>query len=129
MKLSGVGETFSHDRTLRRIDVRVRCAEPDRMSQALTDSEIAARLPDVPRWRRNASAIECVYEFADFPAAVAFVNRVAEAAERAWHHPDIDIRWNKVHLLLTTHDSGGLTAKDFELAAEFDRIAERHPQP
>jgi len=99
------------------------------MSQALTDSEIAARLPGVPQWRRDASAIERVFGFADFPAAVAFVNRVALAAESAGHHPDIDIRWNKVRLLLTTHDSGGLTDKDFELAAEFDQIANHHPQP
>ncbi len=129
MKLSGVGQTYSHDSTFRRIDARVRCAEPDRMSQALTDSEIAARLPEVPRWRRAASAVKREYGFADFPAAIAFLNRVAASAEQAGHHPDIDIRWNKVHLLLTTHDSGGLTAKDFDLAAEFDRIANSHPQP
>ena len=51
-----------------------------------------------------------------------FVNRVAKLAERAGHHPDIDIRWNKVTLALTTHDAGGLTEKDFKLALRFDRF-------
>ena len=51
-----------------------------------------------------------------------FVNAVAKAAEKACHHPDIDIRWNKVTLALTTHDAGGLTEKDFDLARKFDRI-------
>ena len=57
------------------------------------------------------------------PAAIRFVNAVARIAERAWHHPDIDIAWNKVTLTLTTHDAGGLTAKDFELARQFDQKA------
>ena len=56
------------------------------------------------------------------PAAVRFVNQVAKLAEAAWHHPDIDIRWNKVTLTLTTHDAGGLTRKDFVLARKFDRL-------
>jgi len=67
--------------------------------------------------------IHRTYQFKDFPAAMKFVNAVARAAEKAWHHPDIDIRWNKVTLALTTHDAGGLTEKDFSLAAKFDRLA------
>ena len=55
--------------------------------------------------------------------AIEFVTAVAKLAEKAWHHPDIDIRWNKVTLALTTHDAGGLTEKDFKLAKQFDRLA------
>ena len=67
--------------------------------------------------------ISRTFEFADFPAAMKFVNPVARAAEKSCHHPDIDIRWNKVTLALTTHDAGGLTEKDFTLAAKFDSLA------
>jgi 4a-hydroxytetrahydrobiopterin dehydratase len=99
------------------------------MSQAqlLSGPEVAVRLAGVPQWRAVGASIMRIFEFTDFPAAMRFVNRVADAAERAWHHPDMDIRWNKVALTLTTHDSGGLTAKDFDLAAEFDRIAAETP--
>ena len=69
--------------------------------------------------------IRRTYRFKDFPAAMRFVNAVARRAEKAWHHPDIDIRWNQVTLVLTTHDAGGLTDKDFDLAAKCDRLAAR----
>jgi len=65
------------------------------------------------------------YQFKDFVAAIKFVNAIAKLAEKAWHHPDIDIRWNKVALALTTHDEGGLTEKDFALAKKFDAAARR----
>ena len=61
----------------------------------------------------------------DFPEAMKFVNAVAEIAEQAQHHPDIDIRWNKVTLALTTHDAGGLTEKDFALARACDELSLR----
>jgi len=61
--------------------------------------------------------------FTDFSTALAFVNRVGEQAEKAGHHPDIDIRYNQVRLGLFTHDAGGLTMKDFDLAAIVDRLA------
>jgi 4a-hydroxytetrahydrobiopterin dehydratase len=63
------------------------------------------------------------FTFADFRAALGFVNRVGELAEAAGHHPDIDIRYNKVRLGLVTHDSGGITAKDFDLAGKIDQAA------
>lgn len=88
----------------------------------LSAKQIKDALPDVPQWRRKGQKITRTYEFKDFPAAIRFVNAVARLAEKAWHHPDIDIRWNKVSLTLTTHDEGGLTRKDFELAARFDRV-------
>jgi 4a-hydroxytetrahydrobiopterin dehydratase len=90
----------------------------------LTSKQIKAALREVSGWRRKAQVIHRTYKFKDFPAAMKFVNTVARAAEKAWHHPDIDIRWNKVTLALTTHDAGGLTEKDFSLAAKFDRLAD-----
>jgi len=77
----------------------------------------------VPAWRRQGDAIVRNFQFPDFPAAMAFVNQVAALAEAAAHHPDIDIRWNRVTLLLTTHDAGGLTEQDFSLARQIDLLA------
>ncbi len=90
----------------------------------LTPVQIKAALPAVPQWRRKASVITHTFVFKDFVVAMKFVNAVAKAAEKACHHPDIDIRWNKVTLALTTHDAGGLTEKDFALAGKFDRLAD-----
>ncbi|MBM3870489.1 MAG: 4a-hydroxytetrahydrobiopterin dehydratase [Verrucomicrobia bacterium] len=89
----------------------------------LSPAQIKVALARVPGWRRRASVISRTYEFKNFVVAIKFVNAVARAAERAWHHPDLDIRWNRVTLALTTHDAGGLTEKDFALAALFDRLA------
>jgi 4a-hydroxytetrahydrobiopterin dehydratase len=88
----------------------------------LTAKEIKESLPTVPKWKKHGNEITRTYEFKDFPAAIKFVNSVARLAEKAWHHPDIDIRWNKVTLALSTHDEGGLTVKDFQLAARFDQL-------
>jgi 4a-hydroxytetrahydrobiopterin dehydratase len=87
----------------------------------LDATEIKAALATVPEWKLQGGAIVRTFQFKDFPAAINFVNAIAELAEQAWHHPDIDIRWNRVTLTLTTHDAGGLTEKDFELARQFDR--------
>ncbi|MFN0069137.1 MAG: 4a-hydroxytetrahydrobiopterin dehydratase [Limisphaerales bacterium] len=83
---------------------------------------LKAALAALPAWTRKGSVIRRTFEFADFVAAMKFVNAVARAAERANHHPDISINWNRVTLALTTHDAGGLTAKDFALAAQCDRL-------
>lgn len=91
----------------------------------LTAGEIKAALTTVPLWRRTGPAIRRTYEFADFPGALRFVNAVARLAEKANHHPDIDIRWNRVTLALSTHDAGGLTAKDFALARNCDQRVRR----
>jgi 4a-hydroxytetrahydrobiopterin dehydratase len=73
-------------------------------------------------WTRQGDELVTTVELHDFAAALAFVNAVGAAAEAANHHPDIDIRWNKVHLVLTTHSAGGLTVLDIALAAAIDRL-------
>lgn len=74
-------------------------------------------------WTREGEAIVREWELADFAAAIAFVDRVGEAAEQADHHPDILLHgWNRVRLTLSTHSEGGLTGKDFELAARIDEL-------
>jgi 4a-hydroxytetrahydrobiopterin dehydratase len=88
--------------------------------QPLSEAEIAGRLPTVPGWQREGEWLRRRYEFETFPAAIAFVNRVAEAAEALDHHPDITIEYTKVTLRVTTHDAGGLTASDFKLATRID---------
>jgi 4a-hydroxytetrahydrobiopterin dehydratase len=82
----------------------------------LTETEIRERLERLPGWERRGDEIRRTWSFADFRGAMAFVDRVADLAEAANHHPDIDIRYSKVTLALTTHDAGGLTARDFALA-------------
>jgi 4a-hydroxytetrahydrobiopterin dehydratase len=88
----------------------------------LTASEIDEMLITVPDWHLVGKDIERTLTFADFPIAIAFVDRVAGAAEKANHHPDIDIRWNKVRLALSSHDAGGLTGRDFKLAGIIDSL-------
>lgn len=87
-----------------------------------SETEILQALRSLPQWTRRGQTIQRTYEFEDFPGAMRFVNRIAATAEAAGHHPDIDIRWNRVRLELTTHDSGGLTALDFKLAHAADRL-------
>jgi 4a-hydroxytetrahydrobiopterin dehydratase len=97
----------------------------------LSDAEIEQRLATVGEWRRGEGsapsgddAIVRDLKFADFAAAIAFVNDVAQAAEAANHHPDILVYgWNKVRLTLSTHSQGGLTDADFQLAGQIDRLA------
>jgi len=89
------------------------------MSQLLTEFEVSEQLAGLPNWRRADSdepAITATYELTDFVAALDFVNRVGHEAELMNHHPDIDIRWNKVTLVLSTHSEDGLTHLDIELA-------------
>ncbi|MBC8096796.1 MAG: 4a-hydroxytetrahydrobiopterin dehydratase [Akkermansiaceae bacterium] len=90
--------------------------------EKLNTIEIKQALTTVPGWKKKGSEISRTFEFKDFPPAIKFVTALARLAEKASHHPDIDIRWNKVTLTLTTHDANGLTAKDFELAKKIDRI-------
>lgn len=89
----------------------------------LSEDEIKTSLAELPEWTELEGEIQRTYQFADFAEAMKFVNRVAEQAERSQHHPDILIRYNKVTLTLSTHDAGGITAKDFELARKSDQFA------
>jgi 4a-hydroxytetrahydrobiopterin dehydratase len=82
----------------------------------LPDDAIEERLSRLSGWERTGSAIRRTWTFADFKGSMAFVNRVAALAEEMDHHPDIDIRYSRVTLVLSTHDAGGLTARDFALA-------------
>ena len=90
---------------------------------SLTAESIESRLRELPGWRVEAGELVRTFQFADFRAALRFVNSVGELAEQAGHHPDIDIRYNRVRLALTTHDAGGLTDKDFDLAARAGKAA------
>jgi len=89
--------------------------------KALTESEIAAFLGEEPRWMLADGKLLREWRFTDFVEAMAFVNRVAAVAEEAGHHPDIDIRYNRVRLGLVTHDAGGITKRDADMAKRFSR--------
>ena len=90
----------------------------------LSDDELQQHLTHLPNWKREGDTITRKFQFADFSRALEFVNVVGEAAEDVKHHPDIDIRYNKVTLTLTTHDAGGLTLADMEMAASADGTAD-----
>lgn len=90
---------------------------------ALSTEEVVSRLANLPAWQIEDGELTRTFSFKDFTASLAFVDRVGEQAEKACHHPDIDIRYNRVRLSLVTHDEGGLTAKDFDLAAAADKLA------
>lgn len=92
------------------------------MDQKLDGNEIARGLAKLPNWTRQGQNIQRVFQFQDFKESMVFVNRVAELAESADHHPDITIHWNKVTLTLTTHSANGLTAKDIALARQIDSL-------
>jgi 4a-hydroxytetrahydrobiopterin dehydratase len=92
------------------------------MAELLTDDAIQARLQGSD-WKREGQHIVRDWKFADFKAAIAFVNKVADAAEEANHHPDIIVHgWNKVRLSLTNHSAGGLTDADFDMAGTIDGL-------
>lgn len=90
------------------------------MATRLSDIEIQRALSAIPGWTRRGNALTRTFEFPAFPAAIAFVGRIAEAAEGMDHHPDIDIRYTKVTCTLSTHSAGGITLKDFKLAEAID---------
>jgi 4a-hydroxytetrahydrobiopterin dehydratase len=96
------------------------------MSELLSAAEVEARLDQLPDWssaEAGDAALTRTFKFDDFKAALSFVNRVGEEAERLDHHPDVDIRWNKVALTLSTHSAGGLTERDFTLAHRINACA------
>jgi 4a-hydroxytetrahydrobiopterin dehydratase len=91
-------------------------ARPER----LDDDDISTRLRSLPGWEREGDEIVKTFELPTFPEAIAFVTRIADQAEAANHHPDIDIRWRKVRVAFTTHDAGGLTELDLDLASQVE---------
>jgi len=92
---------------------------------ALADDEVRSGLVGLPSWGLADGQIATDYGFDDFRQAVAFVVRVAFEAEAADHHPDIDVRYNRVRVALSTHTAGGVTAKDLDLAAVIERASGR----
>lgn len=82
----------------------------------LSDIEIQRQLGAHPGWQRQGNALRRTFTFRGFPEAVEFVRRLVVPAEALGHHPDVDLRYNKVTVSLSTHDQGGITALDFELA-------------
>ena len=89
---------------------------------ALTTKQISVHLKDVPVWSIHAKTLLRTFKFEGFLDSIGFVKRIAAKAQKLNHHPDIDIRFNKVTLTLTTHDEGGITEKDFSLAKQCDEV-------
>ena len=92
------------------------------MAPLLNKAEIEAQVRLLSGWEVQGKTLQSVRKFKDFVEAIAFVNKLVEPAEAANHHPDLQISYNKVTVVLTTHDSGGLTQKDFDLAQQISQI-------
>jgi 4a-hydroxytetrahydrobiopterin dehydratase len=90
------------------------------MSTVLLDSEVQQALQTLAGWKKNGNVIQRAFEFANFVEAMTFVNKIAEIAEVANHHPDILINYNKVTLTLVSHDSGGVTQRDIRMAGKIN---------
>ncbi len=91
------------------------------MSKALSATEVEQVLQSHPNWKLQGGKLVREWTFKDFVEAMAFVNRVATLAETAGHHPDIDIRYNRVSLGLVSHDAGGITRRDEAMASQIDK--------
>lgn len=94
------------------------------MSDLIEADELEVLLKKLPEWDLEENTIVRVLEFDEFMEGIDFVNAVAEIAEEAGHHPDIDIRWCSVTLRLTTHDAGGLTEADLDVAKKIDTLVD-----
>ena len=94
------------------------------MAELLSDIAIQRELGSLAGWSRRGDVLTRTYQFRNFTQAMEFVNRVAGLAESANHHPDIDIRYSKVTLALSTHDAGGITSNDIALARAIDEAQE-----
>ena len=93
-------------------------------NMVLNETEVRQKLANLPNWISSGQTINTTYKFKDFVQAIEFVNRLVAPSEKASHHPDISISYNRVTIHLTTHDAGGITQKDFDLAQEIARIAD-----
>ncbi len=94
------------------------------MPQLLDSKQIKAALKDLPEWDLEKNVIERTFEFDDFAGSIDFVNGVAELAEELDHHPDLDIRYAKVRVILSTHSKGGITEMDFEMAERIGNLVD-----
>ncbi len=94
------------------------------MSELLSREEASRRISSLTGWHisEGGKELEKSYEFPDFKSALAFVNRVGELAEAENHHPDIELKWGKVDIELSTHSAGGITDKDISLASKIDAL-------
>ena len=99
------------------------------MTEVLSDIAIQRELGSLTGWSRRGEVLTRTYQFRNFTQAMEFVNRVAGLAESANHHPDIDIRYSKVTLTLSTHDAGGITSNDVALARSIDSTDENASTP
>jgi 4a-hydroxytetrahydrobiopterin dehydratase len=90
------------------------------MRERIEGKKLDAAVAGLSEWKLEKDGLVRTVLFADFPAAIAFVNRAAELAEAADHHPDIDIRYNKLRIALSTHSAGGITQMDIDMAAKLD---------
>jgi 4a-hydroxytetrahydrobiopterin dehydratase len=93
------------------------------MKAKLSDLDIQRALATLPGWMRKGESLAKTFQRPDFVDAMKVVNQVAEAAERRNHHPDIDIRYNKLTFTLSSHDAGGITQRDLDLGGEIEKIA------
>ncbi len=91
------------------------------MAELLSPEAVQTMLGEIPEWTLEGDSIIRTFKFENFATAIKFVVRLADLAEKMNHHPDIDIRWNRVRLVLTTHSSGGLTSQDFTFAVQIDK--------
>ena len=89
---------------------------------ALIAKQVSIHMKSVPNWSKRAQIIVRTFKFDGFPASIAFVRQIAAKSQKLNHHPNIDIRYDKVRLALTTHDEGGLTEQDFTLARQCDEV-------
>jgi len=90
---------------------------------ALSPQDAETRVRNLAGWQIESGELTKTFTFKDFLSAIDFVNQIAKIAEGAGHHPDIDIRYNRVRIALVTHDVGGLTEKDFDLAGGIEKLA------
>lgn len=93
------------------------------MPETLSHERIGERLTEVPEWHHRGNAIERSFDCGDFDGSMRFINAVAAAANATNHHPNITLAWNRVTLTLCSHDAGGLTDRDFDLAKTIDTLA------
>ena len=91
----------------------------------LSDDDVQKALEGLPGWQRDTDHIVRDYELPTFPAVIELVQAIADLAEAANHHPDLDIRYNRLHVALTTHDQGGITQRDIDLAQKIETTASR----